>query len=128
MQEGRVPKSLAVKAYQKQWRADHRTQENARKRKRRSVNRDAVRASQLRRYARGKAIIEELKRKPCADCGLTFPSVCMDFDHVRGRKKNTIGVLLCCTESLRRELAKCEVVCANCHRIRTWIGRDRRAA
>lgn len=30
---------------------------------------------------------DELKRKPCTDCGLTFPPICMDFDHLDGETK-----------------------------------------
>jgi hypothetical protein len=46
----------------------------------------------------------------------------MDFDHVRGQKVDGISVMMN-TRSLaavQEEMAKCEIVCANCHRIRTW--------
>lgn len=62
------------------------------------------------------------KDKPCADCKNRFPAECMDFDHVRGEKEFSIcrgwwkGIGW---ERLKKEVAKCEVVCANCHRIRT---------
>lgn len=47
----------------------------------------------------------------------------MDFDHVRGRKKFDLAR---CRQynmpfsAMKREVEKCEVVCANCHRIRTY--------
>lgn len=61
------------------------------------------------------------KQVPCADCGKQFHYCAMDFDHLRDKeftiaKMHTGG-------SLRRviaEIAKCEVVCAVCHRIRTF--------
>ncbi len=65
-------------------------------------------------------IIDQHKSKPCVDCQLTFHPVSMDFDHVRGSKLKEVSRLL--TYSLERflgEIAKCEVVCACCHRIRT---------
>jgi hypothetical protein len=46
----------------------------------------------------------------------------MDFDHVRGEKVANVSVLVAGGASRRRvlaEIAKCEVVCANCHRERT---------
>jgi len=66
-------------------------------------------------------LIEEEKQKSCADCGIQYPSVAMDFDHVRGEKKFDIhdapsmGVS---KETLLAEIAKCELRCANCHRIK----------
>jgi len=45
----------------------------------------------------------------------------MDFDHVRGRKLFDIaqGKELSMA-SVRREIKKCDLVCANCHRIRSF--------
>jgi hypothetical protein len=59
----------------------------------------------------------------CTDCLQNYPTVCMDFDHVRGDKQFLIAHwphLTKWTErDLHSELDKCELVCANCHRIRT---------
>lgn len=65
--------------------------------------------------------IESEKNKPCKDCGGTFPSCCMDFDHVRGKKKFNLSMASRTNSisAIKAELSKCEVVCANCHRIRT---------
>jgi hypothetical protein len=55
------------------------------------------------------------------DCGGTFPPECMDFDHRPGEKK-LFGIgqgLRRKLEALLAEIAKCDLVCANCHRIRT---------
>ncbi len=62
---------------------------------------------------------------PCADCGGRFRTEEMDFDHVRGDKSFDIanGRWQVSVETLEQEMAKCEVVCAVCHRLRT---RDRR--
>jgi len=59
----------------------------------------------------------------CSDCGYlgkNYPQV-LDFDHRKDKKFN-IGNCLSHTTSLKRvieEIAKCDLVCANCHRIRT---------
>lgn len=72
--------------------------------------------------ARNKQYIEQNKRVPCLDCHQIYPPYVMDFDHVRGSKRGDISTLATNGVSLtilRRELAKCECVCANCHRERT---------
>lgn len=69
---------------------------------------------------RKKELVDSSKSRPCADCGRTFPLVAMDFDHVRGEKKLVIGSAWrwASIEALQEEIAKCDVVCACCHRIR----------
>lgn len=47
----------------------------------------------------------------------------MDFDHVRGEKKYNIGSMVgrgLSPKLIDEEVAKCELVCSNCHRIRTY--------
>lgn len=82
----------------------------------------------LRRLQRRREILYAEKAKPCADCGQSFPTVCMDFDHRPGESK--LFALGGATDRyalalVLAEIAKCDVVCANCHRIRT---EDRRVA
>jgi hypothetical protein len=68
--------------------------------------------------------IDSLKDRPCADCQQTFPPVVMDFDHVRGDKVASISLMLGWRKDrILAEVAKCDVVCANCHRIRTHLHR-----
>jgi hypothetical protein len=58
----------------------------------------------------------------CADCGYNAHSAALDFDHLPGSVKHCDikqGQNLGWT-ALQEEIAKCEVVCANCHRIRTF--------
>ena len=65
------------------------------------------------------------KDQPCADCGNRFPSYVMDFDHIKGTKRFNISKAMHGTwsiKTMRAEMAKCEVICANCHRIRTHGG------
>ncbi len=77
-----------------------------------------------------KAMLHALKSVPCADCGGTFDPVCMDFDHRPGEQKLfTIGAAGASRsmEAVRAEIAKCDIVCANCHRVRSYRQRDHRA-
>lgn len=61
------------------------------------------------------------KDKPCADCGIKYPYYVMQFDHL-GDKEYTISKMasLGSKTKIDKEIAKCEVVCANCHAIRTY--------
>lgn len=65
------------------------------------------------------ALIREAKSAPCADCGQTYPYYVMDFDH-RDNKEFTLGNYRSMgRKQILSEIAKCDVVCANCHRERT---------
>ena len=65
---------------------------------------------------------KEIKEKnPCMDCKIWYPYYVMDFDHVRGRKHKNVAELIdtLSKKKIDEEIAKCEIVCSNCHRIRT---------
>lgn len=66
-------------------------------------------------------IVTDFKSKPCIDCKKSYPYYVMDLDHKNGKKLFNIGANLKSIklEILLKELEKCEVVCSNCHRIRT---------
>lgn len=68
--------------------------------------------------------INKIKSGPCTDCHQKFPSVCMDFDHLdRKTKINNVATLVRMNnfKKVKEEISKCELVCSNCHRIRTYI-------
>lgn len=72
-----------------------------------------------------KLIIGEAKAgKACLDCGISNLHPCqMDFDHIVGPKEFDISKAanLCVSEdALLNEMQKCQLVCANCHRLRTF--------
>lgn len=60
---------------------------------------------------------------PCTDCGNSYPPYVMDFDHVDDNKLNNVSSLKSFGnfKTLVAEIAKCEVVCSNCHRARTYL-------
>jgi hypothetical protein len=67
---------------------------------------------------------------PCRDCGDVFPAWVMHWDHLpEFEKQDEISVMV--TSRTRAavldELRKCELVCANCHVLRT-VRRARRAS
>lgn len=76
-----------------------------------------------RRQAATTAFLRDLRRVPCADCGGRFEPFQMDFDH---RDPTTKSFWLMSSRAqlkprwrLLEEVAKCDVVCANCHSLRT---------
>ena len=79
----------------------------------------AARAAAERRW-RTEWIVMYLRYWGCADCGEDDPVV-LDFDHVRGDKRFSISSALVEVPfaEILKEILKCDVVCANCHRRRT---------
>lgn len=85
------------------------------------IARARAHSDRTRKLAR--EIVRELKNVPCADCRRLFPHYVMDFDHIVGNKHFNVGDALRRGFSLKRilaEIEKCVVVCANCHRERTY--------
>ena len=84
--------------------------------------RRALKKALQRSYA---AWYRQLKEnRPCADCGGRFHHAAMAWDHLPGSVKvMEVSRLMEKTHSKRRvlaEIAKCELVCANCHAVRTF--------
>lgn len=80
-----------------------------------------VAARRRRRIQRNRALVSAAKDRPCEDCGGEFDTEVMDLDHITGEKLGEVSSMIytAATSAVRREIAKCEVVCANCHRRRT---------
>jgi hypothetical protein len=132
-------KEYARRATQR-YREKHPERAKENDRRWRSENRDRCRAA-VRRHnksPRGKARIKKYRIKirdqiraklseiklaaGCADCGYNKASEALDFDHVRGMKDFNVCRMATAFKTMQRvleEVDKCEVVCANCHRIRT---------
>lgn len=81
-----------------------------------------INSSKKRRLAISE-FVRNCKNVPCKDCGVSYPHYVMDFDHRDKKDKrfilskyNQIGSLT----KIKAEISKCDVVCANCHRKRTY--------
>lgn len=87
----------------------------------REDNRPALLADYRERGEAHRAFLDEQKAgRPCLDCGGSFPPYVMEFDHVRGDKRWALGKMSNHRrEAVLEELAKCELVCCACHRVRT---------
>ena len=64
------------------------------------------------------------KAHPCADCGIDYPPYVMDYDHRNPwDKTKSVGALVASRATvavIQSEIDKCDLVCSNCHRERTW--------
>ncbi len=87
----------------------------------RAKNPEKAKATYAKQRLTRLTLIREIKDQPCADCGKRYPHYVMDFDHVRGKKKfNLAWMAIRSIKNILEEVAKCDVVCANCHRERTY--------
>jgi len=89
--------------------------------------------SRLRRkfrdaWSRDIEFLTTLRSRPCADCDRRFDPSVMEFDHRDPTTKARLVTRLAGRVSRARlleEIAKCDIVCANCHRVRTHARRSR---
>ena len=84
-------------------------------------------------------VLAEYGGEPCMDCNGVFKWCAMDFDHRPGEIKkfkiSDAGTNISSPENIIKvlmEIDKCDIVCANCHRVRTqnrtntdWMNNDR---
>lgn len=88
------------------------------------VQKERVKARSRRYRKELRELIRSLKEaSPCIDCNVAYPWYVMDYDHVIGNKEHDISVMVANLASKQRildEIAKCELVCSNCHRERTF--------
>lgn len=84
-----------------------------------------VQKARVRRHALmgeiNERLFEYLEQNPCVDCGESDPVV-LEFDHVRGKKLynvSAMSALVLSWKTILKEIEKCEVRCANCHRRKT---------
>jgi hypothetical protein len=78
--------------------------------------------AQRERWMACKNLVDQLKDIDCPDCGLRWPRMCMEFDHIDPANKDIALSKIIASGSMRRlkaELAKGQFLCSNCHRIRT---------
>jgi len=71
-----------------------------------------------------KDIVRQIKESsPCVDCKIYYPYYVMHFDHLDSSQKIANVNTILQTKALQTaldEIAKCDIVCANCHSVRTW--------
>lgn len=78
-----------------------------------------------RAWERGRTewLLSLKRERPCTDCGRIYPPQVMQWDHLPGAPKLgdiSTAFRKVSREQLLAEIAKCELVCANCHAMRTF--------
>lgn len=87
---------------------------------RKNLNRKQIRYRQ-------RTMLKEIKEKfGCIDCGNKDHRV-LDFDHVRGEKHLEVSLMIgsYSDKKILEEIEKCDIRCANCHRVVTYERRER---
>jgi 5-methylcytosine-specific restriction endonuclease McrA len=100
------------KEYQAKWYKDNRRKHMDRVNHVRNRNKERTRDF----------IYEHLSKNPCNICGESDILV-LEFDHMRDKKFNISEAIAdnFSIETLKKEIDKCQVLCANCHRRKTAI-------
>lgn len=83
--------------------------------------RERVKKNKKRYYAETQErILGYLRSNPCVDCGESDPIV-LEFDHLKNKRTEVSKLVrwVYSWKTILKEIAKCEVRCANCHRRKT---------
>jgi hypothetical protein len=83
--------------------------------------RDKIKEMRQVRVDAAKAVVDAVRASGCSRCPETNPD-CLDFHHVRGQKVDNVCHMVssgCPISTLTAEVAKCDILCANCHRKET---------
>lgn len=82
-------------------------------------NKEKYKQRNIDRRLENGAYIESVKSSGCKICGYNKCKDALDFHHLDGEAKDRAVSRAkkdFCLETLKKEIAKCIVVCANCHR------------
>lgn len=101
------------KVFQKEWYIKNK--ERLIKKAKENNTKNAVEMRQL--------VLDYLKHNSCVRCGESNILV-LEFDHLKDKKFNIAQLANKWKEELLAEMAKCQVLCANCHKIKTHEQRN----
>jgi hypothetical protein len=113
------------KLYDKKYYDTHpyTTEQKERARQYRETNREQLKIRRQAYALANRLYVRSVKEgAPCTDCRESYPYYVMQFDHIPGRGEKKFEVAVPTTrsrKSIDAEIAKCEIVCANCHMERT---------
>lgn len=93
-------------------------------------NKDSYKQRRTDRRTMLRKLVDDLKAQtPCLDCGIHYPAYVTDYHHRDPEMKDqSISKLVADLRAVDRILAeidKCDLLCANCHRIREHKDNER---
>lgn len=104
---------------------------------------EAAKAAKARHYQKNKALYQgkaqeqrrvreqyvfDLKSvTPCVDCNVVYHPCQMQYDHISDDKVASVSDLIRYSTlgAVKLEISKCELVCSNCHSMRTWLRKSK---
>lgn len=88
-------------------------------------NREVIGKKDLAKKTKIRQFLDNYKceNSVCVDCDTSYPPHILDFDHLRDKEFNLkdASAKKVSMETLLAEIDKCEIVCSNCHRHRTYM-------
>ena len=107
----------------RQWYISNKSHVASRGKKYRANNKDAIQRYALDRRHKRKDMCIEYKGGKCNDCNGVFHRAVYDFHHLDPTQKDfrVSSIIRNVWETVTKELDKCVLLCANCHRIRHSI-------
>ena len=82
--------------------------------------RERINKQAIDRYRKIKEFLNQYKlEKGCNDCGYRVHPAALEFDHINGSKDFNVAFAKSISHA-KKEIKKCVVRCANCHRIRHY--------
>ncbi len=79
-------------------------------------------AKMARRRFEAREVLDREKSRPCTDCGHSYQPCQIDvLSREGGRPVPIARMLHLSIARLLAEIRKCDLVCANCSRLRTWL-------
>jgi hypothetical protein len=81
---------------------------------------DELKHRAIRRKFEARELINQFKSKSCTDCNHKFHTCQMDFIRKDGYSSKISRRLLRSKKAILAEIAICDLVCANCGRLRNW--------
>lgn len=84
------------------------------------LNAQKLRSHHRRRRELRQQVLDYLLTHPCVECGFSDPRA-LDFDHLRNKVDSIAKMVNDCKPwaVIEDEITKCQVLCANHHRIKT---------
>lgn len=87
-------------------------------------NKDAINEKRWKSKQEARQWVNQYKENHsvCTDCGVDYPPHILDFDHIKDKSFGISRALQLGTklDRIKEEIKKCEIVCSNCHRQRTY--------